>query len=130
MTWLSTALQYGLPGTKRLAICGVIILAVVLLLSQTEQIVEVYHAAGILKKNEKALAAFRAVPSAPEEVTFRSRQYPEKLAGALAKYYKKTMEKLLEIETRVRTLEQAQRGKALGATPTELPPLTADLELL
>jgi hypothetical protein len=106
-------------------------LALVLFLSQVEHVAEMYHAAGILKKDEKALKAFRLMPLSPEEIEHRQRQYPEKLTGALAKYYKKTMEKLLEIETRLRAVEQAQRGGTLKGTPPDpLPPLTTDLELL
>ena len=108
----------------------VVLIAIVLLLSQAENIVEMYDKAGVVKKDVKALKAFMALPLSPEEIEFKRRQYPEKLTGALAKYYKKTMEKLMEIETRVRALEQTQRGKALETIPTELPPLSVDLELI
>jgi hypothetical protein len=86
----------------------VINLALVLLLSQLEEIVNMYDEAGIIPKDEKALRAFLAVPLSPEELAFRHRQYPTKVTGALVAYKRETMEMLRKMEGRLSAVEQAQ----------------------
>jgi DNA-binding transcriptional MerR regulator len=102
--------------------------ALILFLIDLPRIVELFDQAGVIKKDETALKAFMALPPSPEEIEYMRQRYPEKMVGEIAAYKQETLQKLRELEERLRAVERTQQKQKLE-TPAITEPMTTDLEL-
>jgi hypothetical protein len=107
----------------------IINVALILLLADLPEIVEMYHRAGIIPKNTQALKLFMTTPRAPEEIEYMRQHYPEKVASEIAAYKAETLEKLRQLEERLLEVERTQRRQALAEPPKPTPMGETDLEL-